>query len=149
MRLRGRHSGINLSQAIMKILFDWNIDKKIFSLTLDNDGANAVRVRDMIVQLNRMGGICCGGKLFHIRCVAHIINLIVQYGVNVIRKGCDNIREVVRKVKNSPILHEEFEQRAKECNLEDIGRVLFLDVPTRWNSMYMMLKDELIFILRK
>jgi Domain of unknown function (DUF4413)/hAT family C-terminal dimerisation region len=144
MCLRGRYSGVNLSQAVMKFLFDWSIDKKIFLLTLDNDGANDVCVRDIVERLNRNGGTCYGGKLFHVRCDAHIINLVVQDGINVIQKRCDNIRELVLKVKNSPTVHEEFEQRAKECNL-DIGKTLSLDVSTRWNSTYIMLRDAIYY----
>jgi hypothetical protein len=79
-----------------------------------------------------------------VRCAAHIINLVVQDGINVIRKGCDNVQEVVGKVKNSPILREEFENRAKDCKL-DTGRALSLDVSIRWNSTYMMLRDAIYY----
>jgi hypothetical protein len=48
MRLRGRYSGANLSQAVMKVLFDWNIDKKIFSITLDNDCAAQSKRRPLL-----------------------------------------------------------------------------------------------------
>jgi hypothetical protein len=71
-----------------------------------------------------------GGKFFHVRCVAHIINLVAQDGISMIKKATENIREIVWKVKNYLILREEFEQRSKECNL-DTDRALSLDVSTR------------------
>jgi hypothetical protein len=98
----------------------------------------------MIVRLDKNGGLCCGGKFFHVRCAAHIINLVVQDGISMIKKATENIPEIIGKVKNSPILREEFEQRAKECNL-DTERSLSLDVSTRWNSTYMMLRDVIYY----
>jgi hypothetical protein len=128
----------------VKSLFDWNIDKKIFSVTLNNDEANRVCVRDMVVPLNGNDGLCCGGKFFHIRCAAHIINLFVQDGISMIKDVTNNIKEIVEKVKNSPILREDFEQRAKDCNMDTI-RALSLNVSIQWNSACMMLRDAIYY----
>jgi hypothetical protein len=78
MWLHGRHLGIYSSQVVLKSLFSWNISRKIFSLILENDGSNGVCVREMIVRLDKNDGLCCGGKFFHVKCAAHIINLVVE-----------------------------------------------------------------------
>jgi hypothetical protein len=56
-------SGIHLSQVVLTNLFSWNIDRKVFSFTLDNDGVNGVCERDMIVRLDKNGGLCCGRQI--------------------------------------------------------------------------------------
>ncbi|KAL1111765.1 hypothetical protein V6Z11_D02G082500 [Gossypium hirsutum] len=62
------------------------------------------------------------------RCVAHILNLIVQY-----------VRGAVRYIRASLSRLAKFNQRVKE-EMIDSKAQLCLDVPTRWNSTYMMLK---------
>ena len=86
------------------------------------------------------GTLVCNDQLFHVRCPAHIINLVVQDGLKKINMAIENIREMVKIVRSCPLQLEEFEKRAKECNL-DTCRGLSIDVLTRWNSTYMMLRD--------
>ncbi|KAJ4772136.1 Zinc finger BED domain-containing protein DAYSLEEPER [Rhynchospora pubera] len=140
----GRHTGLNLAEAVMMSLFDWNVDGKMFSLTLDNDSANGLCVIEMIRRLNDNQALCCGGRFFHVRCAAHIINLVVQAGINAIKQSIENVRGAVNKIKNSPLLEEEFRRRATEVGL-DSSKGLSSDVSTRWNSTYFMLRDALYF----
>ncbi|KAJ1693137.1 hypothetical protein LUZ63_009835 [Rhynchospora breviuscula] len=127
---------------------NWSIQKrilrKLFSLTLDNDSANSSCAGDMISKLNRNAALYCGGKYFHVRCATHIINLVVQAGISEIKQRIDGIRGAIIKIKNSPLLEEEFRKRAMECNL-DSSKGLVSDVSTRWNSTYLMLRSALYF----
>uniref|UniRef100_A0A0D3AH74 DUF659 domain-containing protein n=1 Tax=Brassica oleracea var. oleracea TaxID=109376 RepID=A0A0D3AH74_BRAOL len=43
--------------------------------------------------------LVCGGEFFHIRCVAHILNLIVQDGLAVIGEALEKIRDSVKYVQ--------------------------------------------------
>jgi hypothetical protein len=53
-----------------------------------------------------------------------------------------NIRAFVLAVKGSPLQWEEFQKCATECVMDTkVG--LSLDVGTRWNSTYCMLRDLL------
>lgn len=72
------------------------------------------------------------------RCIAHVLNLVVRDGQKDHELAIESIRDVVRFVMSSP-------QRAlkfKECN-EIVGitckKNLCLDFSTRWNSTYLML----------
>ncbi|KAG8488565.1 hypothetical protein CXB51_016305 [Gossypium anomalum] len=73
------------------------------------------------------------------RCVAHILNLIVQYGIKDASVSVDRVRGAVRYIRASPPKLTKFNQRVKE-EMIDSKAQLCLDVPTRWNSTYMMLK---------
>ena len=124
----GRHTGVNLCNTFIKNMIDWNIDHKLFVLILDNDRANDVCVREIVESLQ--GALVCNGQFFHMRCAAYIINLVVQDGLKKINMAIENIRKMVKIVRSSPLQLEEFEKRAKECNL-NIREGLSLNVPTR------------------
>jgi hypothetical protein len=85
----------------------WNIDKRMFSLTLDNAAANEVAVKDIIPDLNANGNenssLVCDGLFFHVRCACHILNLVARDGLSVIAPTIENIRQLVLAVKGSPL----------------------------------------------
>jgi hypothetical protein len=85
----------------------------------------------------------CGGKFFHVRCAAHIVNLIARDGVGTISKVIGNIRALVLIVKSSPQQQEIFLYHVAELGVAERG--LSLDVPIRWNLTYLMLADALHF----
>ena len=81
---------------------------------------------------------------FHIRCAAHILNLIVQDGLAVISEALEKIRDSVKYVK----VTESRELLFQGC-VETVGIVkkggLVLDVTTWWNSTYLMLSWVLYY----
>ncbi|CAI0421536.1 unnamed protein product [Linum tenue] len=133
------HSAIVLFLAIYDLLKEWQIEKKIFSITLDNARCNDVMQSLLIDKLKEDDALVCDGEYFHIRCGAHILNLIVNEGLKQIRASIDVIREWVKYVKGSESRMIVFEDCAKRSNCL-ISKGLWLDCPTRWNSTYMMLE---------
>jgi hypothetical protein len=141
----GSHTGQRLSQTFTELMVKWYVEKKLFSLTLDNASANEVAVNDIIADLNENhGSLACDGLFFHVRCACHILNLVARDGMAVITGTIDNIKKLVLTVKGSPLQWEELMKRAKECGL-DTSKGLSLDVSTRWNSTYLMLRDALYY----
>ena len=67
------HNSHNLSQIILNVAKEYNIDSKIFSISFDNASENTAAIEI----LKRPFRPVLNGKLFHIRCVCHIINLCV------------------------------------------------------------------------
>ncbi|XP_058784542.1 uncharacterized protein LOC131659353 [Vicia villosa] len=78
-----------------------------------------------------------GGKLFHVRCCAHILNLLVQDGLDMIKVSVDKIRNGVKYLLNSETRCKSFKKIVDELQLE--GRMQVLDTKTRWNSTWLML----------
>ena len=81
---------------------------------------------------------------FHIRCAAHILNLIVQDGLAAISEALEKIRDNVKYVK----VTESRELLFQGC-VETVGIVkkggLVLDVTTWWNSTSLMLSWVLYY----
>jgi hypothetical protein len=144
--LEGRHTGHRLAEAFTEVLLKWFIEKRLFALTLDNASNNLVAVTDIIedLQLNGNGSLVCDGIFFHIRCACHILNLVARDGMAVISKTLDKIKSLCLTVKGSPLQWEELMKCATECGL-DRSKGIQLDVSTRWNSTYLMLRDALYY----
>jgi hypothetical protein len=82
------------------------------------------------------------GKLVHMCCVAHILNLIVKDGMSVMEKGIDKVCDNVAYWSATPKRHEKFEKMAAQMNGKYEQRIA-LDCKTRWNSTYLMLSTTL------
>jgi hypothetical protein len=108
MHLEGRHTRANLSVSSMQNMASWNLDETLFALTLDNASSNDVCIDTIISTLKYQGSIHCGGKFFHVRCAAYIIDLVARDGVTTILVIIANIRTLVVIVKSSPSLEEIF-----------------------------------------
>ncbi|KAK9903181.1 hypothetical protein M0R45_001192 [Rubus argutus] len=84
------------------------------------------------------------GKNLHMRCVAHILNLIVNDGLGLLNKCIQSIRNAVRYARSSPQRLDIFKKCVEKVKIESKGLVI-MDVPTRWNSTFLMLQAALKF----
>jgi hypothetical protein len=82
------------------------------------------------------------GKLIHMRCATHILNLIVKDGMSVMEKGIDSIRDSVGFWSATPKRHENFEKMVVQMKGKYEKRIA-LDCKTRRNSTYIMLSTAL------
>ncbi|CAN1848697.1 Zinc finger BED domain-containing protein RICESLEEPER 2, partial [Linum perenne] len=131
------HTSVRLASRLCASLLDWNIDSKLSAITLDNCTTNDSMVsiiRNKLVPSN----LLMDGSLLHMRCSAHILNLIVRDGLDVIKDGIDKIRESVSYWIATPKRVEFFIESARHVEV-NVKRKLVLDCPTRWNSTYEML----------
>uniref|UniRef100_A0A2N9FMH9 HAT C-terminal dimerisation domain-containing protein n=1 Tax=Fagus sylvatica TaxID=28930 RepID=A0A2N9FMH9_FAGSY len=136
------HTGIALSEKIFKFLKDWGIEEKVFSITLDN-AYNNDNMQDLLkAKLNLRNLLLCGGAFFHVRCGAHVLNLIVQEGLKVIDDSVSKIRETVKYIKGSEIKICKFEECAQQLGIRTT-KGLRLDVTTRWNATYDMFESAM------
>lgn len=137
------HKSEEVGKGVEKCLLDWGIER-IFTVTVDNASSNDGAVGYLVKKFENWGTNVLGGKYVHMRCVAHIINLIVQDGLKSKDEhvAISRIRGAIKYVKNSPARYKRF----LECvEIEKIGtkKLLSLDVPTRWNSTYLMLESAI------
>ena len=77
------------------------------------------------------------GRLFHVRCCAHIKNLLVQSGLAKIKNIIDDVRQGIKCIVAAEVMMNVFIKIAKRLDLP--CKKLILDVPLRWNNTYMIL----------
>ncbi|KAJ6804146.1 putative zinc finger BED domain-containing protein RICESLEEPER 2-like [Iris pallida] len=138
------NTGFSIADAIFHCLLDWGIESKVSTITLDNASSNDSVVRYLKDSFSRIGKLFFKGKIFHVRCCVHILNLMVQDGLHEIKDVIQNIRKSVKYLKMSSSRLHNFAEIAKQVNISVVRRLVF-DVPTRWNSTYAMLESALIF----
>ena len=109
------------------------------TVTVDNASANDSGVSYLRRQMNSVKTSIAGGKYLHMRCVAHILNLIVQDGLKEVDQSIKRVRAAIRFVRNGSSRLAKFKEIA-QWEKVDSKAFLNLDVCTRWNSTYDMLK---------
>lgn len=128
---------------IEKCLLEWGIDK-VFSITLDNASCHDATVAYLRSRFVESGTAILGGRFLHMRCVSQILNLVVIERFKELNESVKRVRAAVMCVRVSPDLLKKFYDHVFEMKLGS-KKSLYLDTPTKWNSVYMMLKKTLIF----
>ncbi|XP_052185152.1 zinc finger BED domain-containing protein RICESLEEPER 2-like [Diospyros lotus] len=135
------HDGKTLFRYIKDLILEWNIDKKLFSMVVNDASNNAVMVRLLREWLVDQSLLPLTGKLFHVRCTAHMLNLIVHDGLRLIDGLISKIRESVRYLATEDA-KQNFDLALNQVKLQGNKRVP-MDDPTRWNSTFFMLETAL------
>ncbi|XP_034586733.1 zinc finger BED domain-containing protein RICESLEEPER 2-like [Setaria viridis] len=136
--LKYPHTGVAIEEAITTILTDYGIKEKMFTITLDNV-ANNKAACDLLQESGKFE-MLFGGEHLLVRCCAHILNILVQDGMNIVSAMIELIRDLIRHINSSPSRIQDFNEIAqRECLAAKAG--LVLDVPNRWNSTHAMIME--------
>nr|GMD96270.1 zinc finger BED domain-containing protein RICESLEEPER 2-like [Ipomoea batatas] len=92
---------VDIIDGVMKSTKDWGIEHKVFTISVVNASNNDVAVRIATETFSRSHKLPLSGKLFHVRCIAHILNLVVQDGLSSIKTIVDDVRNSVRFINQS------------------------------------------------
>ncbi|XP_010513423.1 PREDICTED: zinc finger BED domain-containing protein RICESLEEPER 2-like [Camelina sativa] len=136
------HKGSTIAGQLLDCLEEWGI-QKVFTVTVDNAKGNDKALKEFKDEMRLRGGeaLVRDGDFIHMRCCAHILNLIVGDSLKVAKPSIVAIRNAIKYVRSSFNRVKSFVLRC------DSGKVcrgsLPMDVPTRWNSTYLMLTSAL------
>ncbi|KAH9668033.1 BED-type domain-containing protein [Citrus sinensis] len=95
------HRGKSIGKTIVVCLQDWGIER-LFAITVDNATANDIAVGYVTIQLlswRNDGALVLAGQYMHVRCCAHILNLIVVSGLGELHASVIIIRNAVKYVE--------------------------------------------------
>ncbi|KAI8543964.1 hypothetical protein RHMOL_Rhmol08G0258200 [Rhododendron molle] len=137
------HKGGTIGKKIESLLLDWNVDG-IFTMTVDNASSNATAIEHLKRKTMDWKRTVLGHEYIHMRCCAHILNLIVVEGLKDMSESILHVRDVVRYVRSSPQRMETFKKCVEKEKIKS-KQTVCLDVCTRWNSTYLMLDIAINF----
>ncbi|KAL4310528.1 hypothetical protein GQ457_01G013800 [Hibiscus cannabinus] len=137
------HTPEVICDVLSESLMDWNIDNKISVLALDNCSTNDKMMKLICGKLTP-NSLWLDENLLHVRCSAHILNLIVKDGLEIIKSFIDNVRDSITFWIATPKRIEKFQETARQLNIPVTTKIT-LDCSTRWNSTYHMLNVSLSY----
>ena len=132
-----------LTEELIDVMLGWNVDLRLSAITVDNCSTNDSIIGKIKAKLS-VDFLLNDGSLLHMRCAAHILNLIIRIGLDVIKHAIDNVRDSVVFYTASPKRIESIEDVCRQMKVPCTRR-LGLHCPTRWNSTYLMLKTALAY----
>ena len=113
------HRGEYLSKALENSLIEWKI-RNVFSVTVDSASSNDATIRYFKKKNIKLGASFVKLKFLHMRCIAHIMNLIVNDGLKEVNVSIKKVREAIRYIRSSLDRLRKFKEISE-----------LIDVPTR------------------
>ena len=110
---------------------------------MDNASYNDVCLRILKETFAMKKKLLLGGKFFHVRCCARIVNIMVHDRLGQIGDIVDGVRDGVKYLSASKARLNQFSEIAKQLQLP--SKKLNLDCPAWWNAAYIMLFVALEF----
>jgi len=97
------HKRDDIALVLGKCLEVWGLASKLYSITVDNAVSNSTACTALVGDLKRHGHfLFFAGELLHVRCVAHILNLIVWDRLKVVGKLVKRVQVAVKFIRQSP-----------------------------------------------
>ena len=134
------HTGLNLFNMLKNVMSYFKIEQKVFSIAFDNASNNTSAVNKLKLRYKPP----CDGAFYHGRCVAHILNLVVQDGLKV--EEIDSVKLDFRQMLQDVFYggatrYKNYMRLCKETDTVFISPNW--DTPTRWNSTLNMFECAL------
>lgn len=126
------HKSEQVLLKITQIFSDYSLKDKIISITTDNDTTNTKCIR-LLKQCHEEYK-----DILHVRCLAHVLNLVVKKGLDEADSTISTVSKLVKFVTLSPKRKQTYEECCVSLNVKKLD--LIKDVPTRWNSTFLMLE---------
>ncbi|KAK6929112.1 Zinc finger, BED-type [Dillenia turbinata] len=138
-------SGIIVADEVLMCLAQWNIENKIFSVTLDDASYSDVMISSLKRRFLGKKFLHCDGVLFQVRCCSHILKLIVKASLDLVEGIVTKIRSGIVYFKRSSSKRRKFYEIAEKSFQLNTRRKLRMDMPFRWDSTFEMLDSALYY----
>ncbi|KAI7946014.1 hypothetical protein MJO29_012402 [Puccinia striiformis f. sp. tritici] len=140
------HTGQVIADRLSQVLIEWGALNKLAFITLDNASSNNLavsRLQRFINDRSLVPGEPATSPYFHVRCSAHVINLLVKDGFKQISGPIERLRDSVKYIHGLSSRMEAFERALVASNIDHKKKHPSKDVSTRWNATYLMIESSL------
>lgn len=149
--LEDHHTGYNLASIVFDVLIQYDLCDKLLCITSDNAANNGTMAEHLQTKLEQVG-VDWDPERQHIRCLAHIIHLVVQAFLdkleldnNSFLATLEKIRGIAKSIRGSTLRWESFQECCKSYGIAPA--TIPLDMPVRWNSTYRMV-EQTVYLKR-
>jgi hypothetical protein len=174
--IQGDHTGENLAESVENMLIELSLEFKLLTITADNASNNETLCYSLYKNLSKRFDLEFNnienqhltlrfqGLNSFVRCLAHILNLVVKQFLSALKTGdIESAGEACEKIKNgkdipelsalarlrvlilwlarSPSYRKQWKNSCRDASLPE--RYIEYDVETRWNSVFRMLDQSL------
>ncbi|KAJ8916450.1 hypothetical protein NQ315_014667 [Exocentrus adspersus] len=126
VKFEGPHTATEIAAELKRTATEWEIIDKILIVVSDNASNVTKAITDVL-------------KLKHYGCFAHTLNLVVQDALKSQSAIIEKIKTIVNHFKRSPQATEKLLKCQQQLGSTELLKVI-LNVETRWNSTYYMIK---------
>jgi hypothetical protein len=91
------HKGDDIGKNVLRCMVEWGLER-VMKITVDNASANDTGISYLRRQLSTTN--LASGKYLHMRCAAHIVNLIVHDGLKEVDLSVKRVRAAVKYIRN-------------------------------------------------
>lgn len=171
--ITGSHSGENMAELLQNMLSELQLEDKLLTITADNASNNEALASELYFNLSEtypsdsLDPSCSGHLRFlgidsYIRCLAHVLNLIVSDILSAKKSGdhrsaaeaCNLLQEnknmgqhsalarlriMALWISRTPQRQQQWKVVCQSNGLKD--KLIEYDVETRWNATYRMIQD--------
>ncbi|KAK9071362.1 hypothetical protein SSX86_009930 [Deinandra increscens subsp. villosa] len=125
------------SHAVSTCLSDWNLEGKVFSLTI-NQPLSEIGVNSLRNLLSEKNPNILNGQLLLTNCFARSLSGIAHDTLKACQEVVKKVRDTVKYVKTSESVEEKFLVLKQQLQVLS-AKTLLLDDQTQWNTTYEML----------
>jgi len=83
---------VTISKVLLECLIDFNLDETISTITVDNCTTNDGLIKNMLEKLDPTT-LILDGRFLDMSCCAHILNLIVRDGLDIVGHAIEKVRD--------------------------------------------------------
>lgn len=119
-----RHSAEYLKEMLLEVCKEWNIKEENILAVITDNASNITKAVELSF-----------GSKKHVPCFAHTLNLVAERAL----EECNSLKDIIQKLKDIVSWFKRSVVASDDLR-KKTDKKLIQSVPTRWNSVYEMIK---------